>query len=195
MSYDFNKRSKSVSSKVIILEKARVKPKNLLIKKVYSPKHHNYNLKLIPSHETSSVKHSNNSLFKRRELLYNSYPRIQKNVDEEDIKDCFVTKQKKIYMSPMIIDNKKISFQRQKDKTIEDFSLFDDELVFKDLNKAYLEDEYMNNDDESSDEEIRKEKLLLFKEIEEASKELEQNLKNNQNNQILSRKMRFKTNK
>ena len=168
MSYSPKKRNKSVINKSITTDKIRNSSKNLVLKKVYSPTHHNYIIKLIPSDETSSTKNTNNSFLKEKEISNNIH----------QIK----------------IDNKKLTFQRQKDGEILEFSLFNDELVFKDINKAFLQDEHNDDGDESSDEKIANGKELLFEEIEEATKEFEKYLKKNQNKQLLSRKMRFKTN-
>jgi len=54
-------------------------------------------------------------------------------------------KNKKIFKDNNIINNKIVSFQRQKDKKILEFNLFEDEMIFKDANKAYLQDEHNNN--------------------------------------------------
>ncbi len=197
MSYSPKKRNKSVINKSITTDKIRNSSKNLVLKKVYSPTHHNYIIKLIPSDETSSTKNTNNSFLKEKEISNNIHQIKIDNSDEEeekDIKNNFVQKQKSVYLSPMTIDNKKLTFQRQKDGEILEFSLFNDELVFKDINKAFLQDEHNDDGDESSDEKIANGKELLFEEIEEATKEFEKYLKKNQNKQLLSRKMRFKTN-
>ena len=87
-----------------------------------------------------------------------------------------------------------ITFQRQKDKKILEFFLFDDKTIFKDINKAYLQDEKGDDGDESSDEKIKLGQALLFQELDESSKDLKENLKFNKGNELLSRKLRFKNN-
>ena len=193
MSFSANKRNKSVPIKY--LEKDNNKQKqNLSHKKTYSPAYNTYNLKLFPSHETSSTKitNLNISFFKEKDNTYYSYP--IKPLNKDDLENYFFKKKQKIFKAPTIINDKKISFQRQKDKAILEFSLFDDNLIFKDINKAYLEDECRDDGDESSEEKINREKLYLSQEVQESTKELQKNLKNNQNIPILSRKMRFKNN-
>ena len=83
--------------------------------------------------------------------------------------------------------NEKISFQKQKDKNIIEFTLFDDKIIFKDINKAYLQDEQYDDGSESSDEKIKIEKTVTIQNLEESSKYLKENLENNS----LSRKIRF----
>lgn len=191
MSFSANKRNKSVSNKDI--EKDNNKQKlNLSHKKTYSPTNNIYNLKLIPSYETVSTKNTNLNIssFKEKDNAYYSYP--IKPLNEDDLENYFFKKKQKIFRAPTIINDKKISFQRQKDKAILEFSLFDDNLIFKDINRAYLEDEHDDDGDESSEETINNGKLYLSQEVQESTKELQKNLKNNQKIPILSRKMRFK---
>ena len=149
-------------------------------------------MKLIPTHETASTKPANPNFpfFKEKEFTFNSYP--IKPINKDNIEYFFISKQRKIYRSPKIINNKKISFQRQKDKKILEFSLFDENLIFKDINKAYLQEENSDDGDESSEEKINNGILYLAQELEESIKEFHKNLKNNQNKPILSRRMRFK---
>ena len=115
MSYSANKRNKSFSNKVNDIGKGNNKQKEYLIHKTYSPKNNNYNLKLIPTHETDSTKatNANFTFFKEKEFTYNSYP--IKPINKDNIEHFFIPKQHKIYRSPKIINNKKISFQRQKE--------------------------------------------------------------------------------
>ena len=75
-----------------------------------------------------------------------------------------------------------------------EFFLFDDKTIFKDINKAYLQDEKGDDGDESSDEKIKLGQALLFQELDESSKDLKENLKYNKGNELLSRKLRFKNN-
>jgi hypothetical protein len=101
-------------------------------------------------------------------------------------------KNKKIFESPTVINDKKISFQRQTDKKIMELVLFDDKVIFKDINRSYLQDEESDDGDESSDEKIKLGQTLLFQELEESSKEIKEKVKNNSENSVLSRKIRFK---
>ena len=105
----------------------------------------------------------------------------------------FIQKKKKIFKSPSIINKKIITFQRQKDKEILEFFLFDDNLIFKDINKAYLQDEHSDDGDSSSEEEIINGKIYLSQELEQSINDFRKNLKKNQQKQILSRKMKFKS--
>ena len=73
-----------------------------------------------------------------------------------------------------------------------EFSLFDDNLIFKDINKSYLQDEHDDDGSESSDEKIKDGKLYLTQELEDSAKELSESLKKNLNKKILSRGIRFK---
>ena len=192
MSYSKSKRNKSVSNKDYYIGKSNNKQKKHLIHKTYSPINNNSNLKIIPTHETATTKATNTniSFFKEKEFTYNSYP--IKPINKDNIEHFFIPKQQKIFRPPKIINDKKISFQRQKDKKILEFSLFDENLIFKDINKAYLQDENNDDGDESSDEKIKSGTLYLAQEFEESIKEFHKNLKNNQNKPILSRRMRFK---
>ena len=185
-----NNGNKSVSHSNYNIEKDNNKQKKHLQHKAYSPTINNYKLKLMPSHESDETKNSNITIEKEKEFPYNSYP--IKPLDKDDIQNFFISRKQKIFMSPIMHSNKKISFQRQKDKEILEFSLFDDKLIFKDINKAYLQDQYCDDGDESSEETINNGKLHLLQEIEDSIVELKKNLKNNQNKPILSRRMIFK---
>ena len=151
---------------------------------------------LIPNQETSSSGITNISIIKEKEkpldFQYFSFP--IKPLEENNIENFFVKKNKKLFESPQDINNKKITFQRQKDKKILEFFLFDDKTIFKDINKAYLQDEKVDDGDESSDEKIKLGQALLFQELDESSKDLKENLKYNKGNELLSRKLRFKNN-
>ena len=157
-----------------------------------------YNNKILTS-DSSSTKNTNinASIKKDKDLLsYFSYQVKPVNKEENNIlENKFISKKKKIYKPPTIIDKKQITFQRQSDKKVLEFSLFDDNLIFKDLNRSYLQDESSDDGDESSEEKINCGKLLLYKEIEESSKELLKNLNKNQGEPLLSRRMRFKNEK
>ena len=132
------------------------------------------------------------SIKNEKDFSYNSYQYPIKTIVEDSIENIFLSKQKIIYKSPKVFNNKIISFQKQKNKRILEFSLFDDKLIFKDINRSYLQDE--NNDDgsESSDEKINDGKLFLTQELEGSAKELSKNLKKNKDKKLLSRRIRFK---
>ena len=127
---------------------------------------------------------------KKDDNPYSSYP--IKPIIEDNFENSFISKRKKIYKPPSIMNNKIISFQKQKGKEIMEFSLFDEKLIFKDINRSYLQDEYSDDGSESSDEKINEGKIFLDKELEDSVKQLSQNLKKNQNEKLLTRKMRFK---
>ena len=162
--------------------------------KRYSPNNNRINnMKLIPNQETSSSGTSNITSFKEKEkyeIPYFSFP--VKSLEEFDVENYFMKKNKKIFESPTVLSDKKISFQRQKDKKILEFVLFDDKIIFKDINRSYLQDEESEDGDESSDEKIKLGQNLLIQELEESSKEIKENLKNNKENSLLSRKIKFK---
>ena len=192
MSYSANKRNKSVSNKDYNIQKGNYQKKEYFIHNTYSPINNNNNLKLILNYETTSTKAENSEFpfFKEKEFTYNSYP--IKPLDKDKINNFFIQRKHKLFKSPTIINKKNITFQRQKDKKILEFPLFDENLIFKDINKAYLQDESSDDGDESSEEKINNGTLYLAQEFEESVKEFQKDLKNNQNKQILSRRMRFK---
>lgn len=169
---------------------------NPFINKRYSPKNNKYNnMNLIQNQETSASGITNITTFKEKEkefdFPYFSFP--VKPLEEYNIDSFFIKKNKKVFESPKVINNKIITFQRKKDKQILEFPLFDDKIIFKDINKAYLQDEKNDDGDESSDEKIQIEKSLLFQELEQSSNELKESLGINKcNNTFLSRNIRFK---
>ena len=110
---------------------------------------------------------------------------------EFDFESNFIPKRKLLYQSPKIFNNKLITFQKSKNKNILDFKLFDDNLIFKEINPSYLQDEHSDDGSESSDERIKNGKKFLTQEIENTMKELHSNLSVKKNNKNLSRKMRF----
>lgn len=194
MSYSKNKKSNSVS------RYSQTKLKENKIKKIYTHKkyspNNNYigNMKLIQNDDSNSSGITNISIFKEKEKILNfpyfSFP--IKSLDEYKIENYFLPKNKKIFESQKVVNNKKISFQRKKDKKILEFSLFDDKIIFKDINKAYLQDELSDDGDESSDEKIRIGKKILIQELEESAKDLQENLRLNKGKLLLSRRIRFK---
>ena len=192
MSYSPNNRNKSVSNKIFDKNKQQ---KNLTQKK-YSPNHtNNNNLKLITTNDTNSTKNSNKKdpIINDKEISFNSVPIKPKNELEDNLENMFIKKKLKTFKPPTTTNKKIITFQRQKDKEILEFFLFDDDLIFKDINKAYLQDEQVDDGDSSSEEEIENGKIYLSQELEQSIKDFHENLKKNQNKPILSRKMRFKS--
>ena len=115
-----------------------------------------------------------------------------KPIIEDRSENKFISKQKILYKSPNILNNKIITFQKQKNKEILEFSLFDDKFIFKDINKSYLQDEHDDDGSESSDEKIKDGRLYLTQELEDSAKELSKILKKNKDKNILSRRIRFK---
>ena len=194
MSYSCDKLNNSISKNSQSKQKER-KYSNAFTFRRYSPNNNKINnMTLIPNQETSSSGITNISIIKEKEkpldFQYFSFP--IKPLEENNIENFFVKKNKKLFESPQDINNKKITFQRQKDKKILEFFLFDDKTIFKDINKAYLQDEKVDDGDESSDEKIKLGQALLFQELDESSKDLKENLKYNKGNELLSRKLRFK---
>ena len=118
---------------------------------------------------------------------------IYKNdLEEKKVENFFLDKNKKIYKDNNIINNKIVTFQRKKDKKILKFNLFEDEMIFKDVNKAYLQDEHNDDGNISTGEQINSDINLLLQELEESSKELIENLKSNKKENILSRPIKLK---
>jgi hypothetical protein len=196
MSYSCDKLNNSISKNSQSKQKER-KYSNAFTFRRYSPNNNKINnMTLIPNQETSSSGITNISIIKEKEkpldFQYFSFP--IKPLEENNIENFFIKKNKKLFESPQDINNKKITFQRQKDKKILEFFLFDDKTIFKDINKAYLQDEKVDDGDESSDEKIKLGQALLFQELDESSKDLKENLKFNKGNELLSRKLRFKNN-
>ena len=193
MSYSCDKINNSVSKHYQLKQKGG-KLANPYNYKRYSPNNNRINnMKLIPNQETSSSGTTNITSFKEKEkfeIPYFSFP--VKSLEEFDVENYFMRKNKKMFESPTVLNDKKITFQRQKDKKILEFVLFDDKIIFKDINRSYLQDEESDDGDESSDEKIKLGQTLLFQELEESAKEINKNLKNNKENSLLSRKIRFK---
>ena len=129
---------------------------------------------------------------KEKDFPNNSYQYPIKTIIEDSFENAFISKQKIIYKSPQIMNNKIISFQKQKNKLILEFSLFDEKLIFKDINRSYLQDQCSDDGSESSDEKIIESKKLLSLELEDSIKQLSNSLKKNQKENLLSRRMRFK---
>ena len=193
MSYSCDKINNSVSKRFQSKQQERKLSNNYNYRR-YSPKNNIINnMRLIPNQETSSSGITNITSFKEKDKLefpYFSFP--VKALEECDVENYFMQKNKKIFESPSVLNDKKITFQRQKDKKILEFVLFDDKIIFKDINRAYLQDEENDDGDESSDEKIKLGNTFLFQELEQSSKEIKENFRNNPKNILLSRKIRFK---
>ncbi len=146
--------------------------------------------KFYPTNFSNSSSNTNISVIKNKNdnFKYYSYPIIE----EENFENNFITKKNFIYMSPSIINNRIISFQKQENKELLEFSLFGDNLIFDGINKSYLQDEKNDDGAESSDEKIEDGKNFLSEELENSIKKLSKSLQKNQNEKLLSRKMRFK---
>jgi len=65
-------------------------------------------------------------------------------------------------------------------------------MIFKDVNKAYLQDEQDDDGNISTDEKINSDINYILQELEESSKELTTNLKNNKKDISISRPIKFK---
>ena len=153
----------------------------------------NINNQFIQKNFSNSSINTNISIIKedkKDNSTYNSYPIIP--IIEDDFDKNFIQKRKIIYKSPSIINNRIISFQKQKNKQILEFSLFDDKLIFKDINRSYLQDEHSDDGSESSDEKINDGRMFLTQELEDSVKQMSKSLLKKQNQQLLSRRMRFK---
>ena len=155
--------------------------------KVNKSKFNNYMIENNYSNSTINTNLSN--LNQKDNFSFGNFP-----IKQDNFAKNFIPKRKIMYKSSSIINNKVISFQNQSNKNILEFPLFDDQLIFKDINRSYLQDEHSDDGSESSDEKINRGKLFLSQEIEEAAIELERNLKKNKKQNFLSRPIRFKDN-
>ena len=194
MSFSYDKINNSELNRSQIKSKEK-KIKNPFINKKNSPNINTINnLNSLQNQETSSSGITNITTLKEKEKEFPYYSFPIKPLEENNIENYFMKKNKKMFESPSMLNNKKISFQRQRDKTILEFDLFDDKMIFKDINKAYLQDEQNDDGGGSSDEKINQGKYLLFQELDQSSKELKQHLGINNDKGILSRKIKFKLN-
>jgi len=151
------------------------------------------NNKNIPTSYSNSSITTNISVTKEKDKeKENSCHYSIKPIIEDRSENKFISKQKILYKSPNILNNKIITFQKQKNKEILEFSLFDDKFIFKDINKSYLQDEHEDDGSESSDEKIKDGRLYLTQELEDSAKELSKIFKKNKDKNILSRRIRFK---
>ena len=150
------------------------------------------NKNILTSYSNSSIT-TNISVTKEKDKeKENSCHYSIKPIIEDRSENKFISKQKILYKSPNILNNKIITFQKQKNKEILEFSLFDDKFIFKDINKSYLQDEHDDDGSESSDEKIKDGRLYLTQELEDSAKELSKIFKKNKDKNILSRRIRFK---
>ena len=133
-----------------------------------------YNNVFFPNNFSKSSVNTNISNI-RDDLQFNSY--AIKPIAEDNFEDSFIQKRKKIYKPPSIINNRIISFQKQKNKLILEFSLFDEKLIFKDINRSYLQDQCSDDGSESSDEQIIESKKLLSLGLEDSIKQISKSLK------------------
>lgn len=148
----------------------------------------NINYKFAPNLYSNSTTNTN---FERKDdFPFLSY-QIKPIIEGDSIKN-YIPKKKLTNKPYSIINNKIISFQNQKNKEVLEFSLFDDSLIFKDINKSYLQDEQSDDGAESSDEKINDSKYFLSRELEDSIKELSKSLHKKQGQNLLSRSIRFK---
>ena len=151
------------------------------INNIFAP-NNNYSISSINTN-ISNIKENGD------DFLINSFP--MKPILENDLDNDFIPKRKLNYKSPAIYNNKIISFQKPQNKGNLEFSLYDDKLVFKHINKSYLQDESNDDGEESSDEKINDGKKFLTQELEDSFKLISNSLKKGQNQKLLSRRMRF----
>ena len=144
------------------------------------------NLKLNPN----QIKYSKIPFLTEKKFEYKNHP--IKSLNLSYFENYLISKRKRLYKPQIIFNPKIISFQTQKDKNIIEFPLFNDRLIFKDINNAYLQDEYSDNGSSSSEEKIIEGKNFLSQELKNSSIELQKNLSQNQSKPLLSRKIRFK---
>ena len=152
----------------------------------------NLNFKYTPHNFSNSSTNTNISLKKERKDNYTYFSYPIKTIMEDNIENSFMQKRKLGHKSYKVLNNKVISFQNQKNKQILEFSLFDDNFIFKDLNKSYLQDEHSDDGADSSEEKINDGRIYLSQEIDDTIKQLSKSIKKNQEQKILSRRMRFK---
>ena len=150
------------------------------------------NYQIIQNNFSNSSVNTNITNIKgtKEHLLFNIYPIKPKLKDKLEYN--FNKKRIIVYKPPSIVNNKKISFQKKTNKEILEFPLFDEKLIFKDINRSYLQDKYSDEGSESGDELINQDKSFLSQELEDSIKLLSLNLKKNKNNNLLSRYMKFK---
>ena len=192
MSHSVKLKNKTLFPKALkskIEENNQKKPN---LNRRYSPINTNItnNLKLAPNQDSTSIKDSEFPFLIEKEFEYNNTQ--IKSKDLAYFENYLISKRKRLFKSPIIFNNKIISFQRQKDKNILEFPLFNDKLIFEDINNAYLQDEDSDNGSDSSEEKIKQGTNFLYQELKNSSIELQKYLSQNQKVPLLSRKIRFK---
>ena len=100
----------------------------------------------------------------------------------------FLKKNKKIYETPTVNNCKKVTFERQSDKKILNFPIFDDNLIFTNINKSYMHNEDNDDGSSSSEETIEAGKKYVYAELDEVSSLLRNNLLSGKSNQKLFRR-------
>ena len=132
--------------------------------------------------------YSNNINIKKN---FNSVPINNNSID--DIENFFIKRKYKIF-KPYLIHNTNniISFQRNSDNEILEYFVFNDNLIFPDLNRSYLQDAYSDDGDSSTDEQIENGTKFLKDELADAINDIYLQIKKLNINSILSRKMKFK---
>ena len=208
MSFSANHKDRKASKRYIEEDysqttdnKSQIRKRDISAKEYSKINDNKYNHKITHYFQnTYSTSSSivNISTIKEKEIEENkidtmsSIKPIDKNIFDNDI---FIPKRKKFYQPNEIINNKIISFQTQKNKQIMEFPLFDDSLIFKDINRSFLQDEHDDDGDESSDEKINNGIIYLEQEVVDSIKHFkkcsDKNKSNKKNIHILSREMRF----
>ena len=189
MSYSAKLKNKTHLSKVLKSKIEENNQKKSNFNRRYSPINTN-NIKLTPNQDSTPIKNSQFPFLNEKKFEYNNYP--IKSIDLSYFENYLISKRKKLYKSPIVFNYKIISFQRQKDKNILEFPLFNDKLIFEDINNAYLQDEDSDNGSDSSEEKIKQGANFLYQELNKSSIELQKYLSQNQKTPLLSRKIRFK---
>ena len=100
----------------------------------------------------------------------------------------FLKKNKKMYETPTVNNCKTVTFERQSDKKILKFPIFDDNLIFTNINKSYMHNEDNDDGSSSSEETIEAGKKYVFAELDEVSNLLRNNLLSGKSNQKLFRR-------
>ena len=121
----------------------------------------------------------------------NSVPINNNSID--DIENFFIKRKYKLF-KPYLIHNTNniISFQRNSDNEILEYFVFNDNLIFPDLNRSYLQDAYSDDGDSSTDEQIENGTKFLKDELADAINDIYLQNKKLNINSFLSRKMKFK---
>ena len=122
---------------------------------------------------------------------FNSVPLNNNSID--DIENFFIKRKYKLF-KPYLIHNTNniISFQRNSDNEILEYFVFNDNLIFPDLNRSYLQDAYSDDGDSSTDEQIENGTKFLKDELADAINDIYLKNKKLNINSFLSRKMKFK---